>query len=303
MKINKRSLIKTSFILLSFLIVAGIFFSGWQVWQNNRPLAPITSNDINTHFNRSVAWLDINYPALENIKNPILWWMIKQAASTSNNEILKKVYAKYKKTHLDTMPANLSTPMFDMLYRPRVPDISALSHLYDYQLFIFYGLSCDNDLGSEPIIQKQLKPDFCSLHYLHPRCITHQLMGLRFMQRYQCGYDETVNTTIAELQSDVISELTWDFRVGDAYIQRVVMLVDTGAYDKVKPVWIKNILDAQNNDGSWDDLDPVIYLGNDYIFAHTSLLPTIKKPKADFHATAQAIWLLSLLLKETELDQ
>lgn len=110
--------------------------------------------------------------------------------------------------------------MFDELYRPRVPEISALSNLYDYQIFFFYALSCDNDLSSEPIIQKQLKANFCSLHYLHPRCITHQLMGLRFMQRYQCGYEETVSNTITELQNDVVSELTWDFRVGDAYIQR-----------------------------------------------------------------------------------
>ena len=76
------------------------------------------------------------------------------------------------------------------------------------------------------------------------------------------------------------------------------MLIDTGAYDQVKPVWISNILKAQNNDGSWDDLHPILYLGNDYVLAHTSSLPRIQKPKADFHTTAQAIWLLSSLLKE-----
>ena len=140
------------------------------------------------------------------------------------------------------------------------------------------------------------------MHYLHPRCVTHQLMGLRFMQRYQCGYDETVQTTIDALQQVVISELTWDFRVGDAYIQRVLMLADTGAYISLKPVWIKNILNAQNADGSWDDLHPILNLTNGKILAYTSLLPTIKKPKADFHASAQAIWLLSLLLTQNQLN-
>ena len=124
-------------------------------------------------------------------------------------------------------------------------------------------------------------------------------MGLRFMQRYQCGHDEVVQSTIAELQQTLVSELTWDFRVGDAYIQRVLMLIDSGAYDKTKPVWIRNILQAQNEDGSWDDLQPVIYLGNDYYLGYTSMLPAIRKPGADFHATAQAIWLMSLLLGET----
>ncbi|MFK5948082.1 MAG: hypothetical protein QM500_04860 [Methylococcales bacterium] len=76
------------------------------------------------------------------------------------------------------------------------------------------------------------------------------------MQRYQCGYDDKVNATISKLQKVVISELTWDFRVGDAYIQRVLMLADTGALGQVKPVWLQNILQAQNDNGSWDDLAP-----------------------------------------------
>ena len=78
------------------------------------------------------------------------------------------------------------------------------------------------------------------------------------------------------------------------------MLVETGAYNKVKPIWIKNILEAQNENGSWDDLHPVLSLGNGTVLAHTSTLPKIQKPKADFHTSTQAIWLLSLLLKETE---
>ncbi len=78
------------------------------------------------------------------------------------------------------------------------------------------------------------------------------------------------------------------------------MLVETGAYDQVKPIWISNILKAQNEDGSWDDFHPILYLGSDYVLAHTSTLPKIGKPKADFHTTAQAIWLLSLLLNETK---
>ncbi len=300
----KRSLIKTSFKTLFILFLAGLLIFGWKVWQNNRSVSPATHADINVRFDKSISWLDSNYATLENIQNPILWWMVKQAAENSNNKTLVNIYTKYKKNHLDNNPSNLSTPMFDKFYKPKIPDISAFSALADYQTFFFYGLSCDANLASEPVIQKQLSSaNFCSLHYLHPRCITHQLMGLRFVQRYQCGYDETVKTTIAKLKEDVISELTWDFRVGDAYIQRVLMLVDIDAYKEVKPIWINNILAAQNDDGSWDDLDPIISLGNNYVFAFTSMLPTIKKPKADFHASAQAIWLLSLLLKETEMRQ
>lgn len=228
--------------------------------------------------------------------------MVRQAAITSQNTDLKNLYARYKKDHIDSQPYNLSTPMFNELYRPRVPDISVFSNIHDYQLFIFYSLSCDAELGSEVIIQRQMQPEFCSLHYLHPRCITHQLMGLRFMQRYQCGFDDQVTATIKDLQQVVISELTWDFRVGDAYIQRVLMLIDTGAYSEVKPVWIRNILQAQNKDSSWDDLHPILPLGNEKVLGFTSLLPKIQTPKADFHTSAQAIWLLSLLLEETRTE-
>ena len=273
-------------------------FLGWNVWQNNRDIDPPTQVEIQKHFDRSVDWISSNYSTVENINNPILWWMIKQAGISSKNEILKNISLKYKKDHLHKKPSNLYTPLFDELYRPVIPDIELLSKATEYQQFFFYGLSCDKNLGSEPVIQQQMIPGFCSLHYLHPRCITHQLMGLRYMQRYQCGYDEKVNITIGELQNVVVSELIWDFRVGDAYIQRVLMLVDTGAYNQVKPIWLSNILDAQNDDGSWDDLHPILHLGNDYVFAHSSTLPKIRKPKADFHATAQAIWLLSLLLGE-----
>ncbi len=294
---DKRKTVKLFYL---FLLLAAFLFSilAYYVWQNNRDIAPPSQAEIKQHFDRSVEWVISNYSNIENNHNPILWWMIKQAGINSKNKRLDSVFLKYKREHLDKMPTNLSTPMFDKFYRPNVPDIILLSSLQNYQIFFFYGLSCDSDLGSEPVIQQQMVPDFCSMHYIHPRCITHQLMGLRFMQRYQCGYEDKVNQTISELQKTVVSELTWDFRVSDAYIQRVLMLVDSGALEKVKPIWLSNILKAQNDDGSWDDLDPILPIGNDYVLAHTSTLPKIGKPKADFHATAQAIWLLSLLLSE-----
>ncbi|HHJ34704.1 MAG TPA: hypothetical protein ENJ87_02965 [Gammaproteobacteria bacterium] len=294
-KVFRTSLL---FLLLSILVFTGLFF--WQVSLNNRDEKSPSHAVLQTHFHRSVSWIGSSYAEIESIPNPILWWMIKQAAEVSHDTALEKIYSRYKKAHLDTQPPNISTPMFDKFYHPRMPDISAFSKLQPYQTFFFYALSCDEDLSTEPLIQQQMQPGACPVHYLHPRCITHQLMGLRFMQRYQCGYDDTVNNTILALQEQVLSELSWDFRVGDAYIQRILMLVDTGAYDRVKPVWINRFLQAQNEDGSWDDLDPVLALGKNKVLAHTSMLPKIAEPKADFHATAQAIWLLSLLLDETK---
>ncbi len=291
--------VKKIFYILLCLCLLILFFFFWQVWQNNRSVENVAPKQIQTHFQRTVGWLDANYKQIENEHNPILWWMVKQAAKNSHNTTLNNLYIRYKKDYLDKQPANLSTPMFDTLYRPHLPDILTLSWLQPYQLFFFYALSCDKNYANEPIIQRQMKPGFCTAHFLHPRCVTHQLMGLRFMQRYQCGYDKTVNHTIAALQHTVIKELTWDFRVTDAYIQRVLMLVDTGAIKSVKPVWIKNILQAQSKDGSWGDLYPIIPLGKNKALGLTSTYPKIGHNTASFHTTAQGLWLLSLLNKKT----
>ena len=286
-------------ILLLLVLLAGFF---WQVYQNNQNAQLPQKSEIDSRLGKAISWLENNYSKIENRSNPILWWMIKQAAENTDNSRLQKIYKTYKKNHLDRQAKNLSSPMFYEYYRPRMPDISEFRGLDDYQVLFFYATSCDKELGSEARIQKQLNPDFCSLHFLQPRCVTHQLMGLRFMQRYQCGYDDKVNAGIQSLQDKIVSELTWDFRVADAYLQRITMLVDSGAFNRIKPVWLKRILDAQNSDGSWDDIDPIFYISDNKAIAFTSMLPAIKTIKPSFHATAQGIWLLSMLSTQAEIQ-
>jgi hypothetical protein len=285
-----------AFNLLLLLICTCLF--AWQVVLNNGTAEPLRRADIKPHFDHAVQWLDRNYTVVENIDNPILWWMIGQAAQNTADVTLTRIYNTYISNHQHNRAPGLWTPMFDELYRPRVPDILMLDYMHPYQQFFVYSLSCDHNLEIEPVIQAQMRPGFCGMHYLHPRCITHQLMGLRFMQRYECGNDELVADTIAQLQAEVRSELFWDFRVGDAYIQRVTMLMDTGAYDWVKPVWLRRILEAQNSNGSWDDLYPLIPLPDGRYLGLSSTKPVIGDETPNFHTTAQATWLLSMLLEQ-----
>ncbi len=77
------------------------------------------------------------------------------------------------------------------------------------------------------------------------------------------------------------------------FLVLLIILITTGLF--LWQVW-------QNKDGSWDDLHPILHLGNNKVFAYTSMLPKIQIIKADFHTTAQAIWLLSLLLEESGSD-
>ena len=91
MKARKSSLVKITLGLLVLLIITAAFLFGWRVWQNNRLVTPVTTADINNHLDRSVAWLDSNYAILENTKNPILWWRLKQEASNANNKTLANI--------------------------------------------------------------------------------------------------------------------------------------------------------------------------------------------------------------------
>jgi len=289
----KKSLIFTTLSIFFILIVYAYSF-----YQNNKDMKFPENSEIRNSLNKSINWLESNRKTIESNNNPALWWMIKEASEASRIEELNAIYDNYEEKYLQKNPPNIWTPYFSKYYKPNVPDILQLRNLRDYQIFFIYALSCDNDLKSEPVIQKQLKVDFCSFHFLHPRCITHQLMGIRLMQQRNCGENELLQSVSSELTDIIQKELTWDFRVGDAYIQRTLMLAESGKFNLIKPVWINRILDAQNADGGWDDIHPFLTFHNGKILGLSSTLPVLKHSKSDFHATAQGIWLLSLLLKK-----
>lgn len=227
--------------------------------------------------------------------------MLKEASEIAGNTELTAIYHSYKTSYLDRSPANIWTPYFHKYYKPRVPDILSLQSFHDYQIFFVYALSCDSDLGGEPVVQKQLKPDFCAWHFLFPRCITHQQMGVRLIQQRNCGNSEALAQLSETLTEKIQSELTWDYRVGDAYLQRALMLAESGKIEDIKPIWIKRILDAQNPDGGWDDIHPIINMG-DTTLGYSSKLPVVRNIKSNFHATAQGIWLMSILLNQHTAD-
>ena len=188
--------------------------------------------------------------------------------------------------------------MFKPYAHVDLPELYMLSHLPDYNYLFLYGLTCDSDWEGEPEVQRQLDLGFCSMHYLHPRCVTHQMIGVRFMQRRNCGNSEVVGRLVQGLQDTIVAELTWDPRVVDAYIQRVVMLIDSGAADRVNPTWIWRVLNAQNDDGGWGDIDPVLRLPGGKTIGFSSKMIGYGNLHSNFHATAQGVWLISLLLSQ-----
>ena len=118
------------------------------------------------------------------------------------------------------------------------------------------------------------------------------------MQTKGCEDPEMVEALVGDLQDKIVRQLTWDPRVVDVYIQRVLMLEESGAEDRVKNIWIKRVLDAQPADGGWSPDQPLIPLWSNRYLCFTGRVFGIKRVKPSFHATAQGVLLMTLLLEE-----
>ena len=126
-------------------------------------------------------------------------------------------------------------------------------------------------------------------------------MGLRLVQRNHCEPDDQTARTINAVQNSILAELRWDFRVEDAYLQKVMTLLESGRRKDIKPIWIKRILEAQRADGGWDGVDIVAHFPGDRVLAWEGgrLYPWPRTlPQTNLHATAQGLLLLALLLNQ-----
>lgn len=283
-------------LLLTACIALACGAYGWLVWQNNTAAPATDVARLNLALEAAIDWLEVNQSDLIEIENPVLWWMLKESLDLTEHERLKSVFAQYKKQWLDPNPGAIWSPMFDPSVYVGQPALNVLQNVSPYKLLFMYGLTCDAAFGREPAIRRQLQADYCGVAFLNPRCATHQLMGVRLMQRNACGDDANLDALTARLTDRIVRELTWDPRVVDAYVQRVLVLVESGAFERVKPVWIERIVDSQNEDGGWGDLAPVIHLPGGKAFGIATSKIVIRPMTSNFHATAQGIWLISLLL-------
>ncbi len=105
-----------AFNLLLLIIFTCLF--AWQVVLNNGTAEPLRRADIKPQFDHAVQWLDRNYSVVEHIDNPILWWMIGQAAKNTADVKLTHIYHTYVSQHEDNHAPGLWTPMFHEGYRP-----------------------------------------------------------------------------------------------------------------------------------------------------------------------------------------
>jgi len=284
---------KLIYLFLPLLAVGAIFYAN-LVWDNNRQVEPLSRAEINRSLASSIEWLEENEEEILNENNPMLWWMIGQSATLTKDRRLQVLFSKYESRYLNRRQNNLWLPLFvDNVWVPvRYEDIALYPY---YNKYFIYAMTCDDELGRQPVIAAQNEPDFCEAYPLRPACVTHQLMGIRIMQRKNCGDQEKLESVVKVLQEKIGRQLTWDTRVVDVYLQRVLMLIESGAGDRVKPVWLRHVLDAQTEVGGWDGFEPIFLLPGGYSFGFSGRGIDVQKSMDNFHATAQGVFIMSLL--------
>ena len=280
------------FLVLTLLPLA---FYGWLRFNHNQQTNAPTVEQQAESLERAIVWLDSHSEQVLQDNNPMLWWMVKRSAELSGEPRLKAIYQRYYRRYVSGNYQNVWRGLF-------MPDdaiavsVRSIEGLPDYNQYFIYGLSCSESIAELPIVQAQLSTDFCSQHHpLSPACVTHQMMGLRFRQDRGCGEAGQIAADLTTLQNNIVSQLSWDVRRVDVFLQRLLMLAESDARDRIKPIWLKHMLAAQLDDGSWGDFHPLLTLVGDKSLGMGSRFFAIRSPAGTLHATAQGIFLLTLL--------
>jgi len=286
-----RFLTRIILVIIGILMLSGRYL----VYANNRSVPAPTRDHLNRVLENGIRWVIDHRQEALNTASPILWHMIQKADDVSGDERLESLFAEYAVRYLDNRPNHVWRPLF---YRNSwVPvRFERIAEFPYYNQHFIYAITCDAELAKVPAIAAQNDAGLCRLRLRSATCVTHQMMGLMLLQRSRCGDQAQLMDTIKTLQQRIHTQLTWDPRVLDAYMQRVLMLVESGASEMVKPVWLQKLIDAQRADGSWSNFMPLFPLGEDrYIGVKRYLTPEAEAPRSDFHMTAQGILLFTLL--------
>jgi hypothetical protein len=287
-------------LFLSFFVLS---CAGWVLYcehANSVEVPAPTDAELRSSLARAAAWVVANRDSVSRENNPMLWLFVREAGRLSNDSRLTSLASQYQ---AQWTGHTVSRFFFDSsgIEQMRESTILLPGDWQDYQRLFAYGATCNLPLRSDPDVIALLSPSGCGSGYVwfrYPWCRTHQLMGLRFVQRNHCEPDQETARTIKSVQDLILSELSWDFRVGDFYLQRVWTLVESGRRNDVKAIWVRRILSAQRSDGGWDGADVIVRLpGGRVVRWQDTLTPHIgSMPASNFHATAQGLYLMALLL-------
>ncbi len=282
---------------LVFILVIPLAVYAGLLYQNNRSADALSKVEMQRSLDSGISWLFERKEKILNEANPMLWWMLQQSAEISGDPRLKELFAGYETRYLKNNRKNIWRPLFYKNTWSPVRYESIRDFPY-YNKHFLYALSCDKDLEQHAEIREQNQPEFCNSHPLRPACVTHQLMGIRILQRKKCGDTEKLRQMVSVLQGKIENQLFYDPRVVDVYLQRVLMLIETGTLERVKPIWLIKVFKAQSDEGGWSNFEPLfpLYGGQSLGFSQHGV--SIRTRRDGFHTTAQGVMIMSLLLAE-----
>lgn len=286
---------KTLFRAIAGVALALLLTYGVEYWRNNRAATWPSTAKLGASFDLGADWLSADLATNVKHRNPIVWWMLSEAAQQSADPRLEAALAAYSAMWLDPRPPSIWRNLFDPNAQAPRPNLTARTLPY-YNFQMLHALTCDGELGGREFIQAQYAPDFCRGRVgLLPTCVSHQLLAVRFALRSGCGDATSHHALQTVLQERIVAQLTRDPRVVDVYVQRLLLLADSGARARIKPVWVRRLLEAQLPDGGWGDFDPRLPLPRGYALGYSSSLLGVERPRSLLHTTAQALWLLTIL--------
>ena len=169
-----------------------------------------------------------------------------------------------------------------------------------YLQTILYGLTGNKEAGASKYVQEQYDPDFSdgeTARDIRSACLTHQVMGLHEIQT--AGYCEDAgdhDELLRILQLKMRYLLALDVVAGDVYIQRVMMLVMTGARDQVSPAWFRRILDTQQPDGGWLPYQSMLRLTPGFRLGWNR--PYLHRDGSTFHPSSQGLLLAAMMMQD-----
>jgi len=290
---------KKIIVLLSLPFILILMAYLYGVYQNNRDMPYPQKAQIQQQLEQSLEWLVKHESQILSQPNPMLWWMLFESHKLSGDARLAELLDKYHQRN-PSIQRSVWGPLFDGQQYRRLSGYQVESFPYYNQHFI-YALNCAADIEDElMVVAQQNQASFChqSGYFYRPACITHQLMGINFLFTKQCNFLPDIDAVSQSLQQDIVGQLTWDIRVVDVYLQRVLMLLITGAEASVKPVWIQQVLDHQLADGGWSDFVSLLGTEAGQSIGFSSKIISLAQENSRFHATAQGVYILTYLLME-----
>ena len=296
-------ILRAGVLAAGLLSLSALAFVAICEYRNSRDQTFPTDAEVRSSWARAAIWILSHREQVMNDDNAMLWLFVREAGRASGDERLSSLFGEYLAKQPDT---SIWRYVFDPDERGAALLIDFPDSFPDYNRFFVYGATCNATARADPAVVALLEPSACGSTVSglrNPWCRTHQLMGLRFVQKSRCEPEDVTARTVAHVQDGIAAELAWDFRVQDAYIQKVMMLMESGRRTAVKAVWLRQILNGQGADGGWDGMDRITPLsGNRALYwADGRLYPRVLEQRpSNFHATAQALYLLALWLQRAD---